>query len=107
MAVRGLPRAARNGRSTAEASERAGTITLASLRRAAAALDADFVYAIVPRKSLRQTISIRARELAHQRIAPVAHSMRLEAQGLSERELQDQVDELARDLERRPRELWR
>lgn len=90
-----------------EASERAGTITLASLRRAAAALDADFVYAIVPRKSLRQTISIRARELAHQRIAPVAHSMRLEAQGLSERELQDQVDELARDLERRPRELWR
>jgi|SRR5271155_5032225 len=90
-----------------EASERAGTITLASLRRAAAALDADFVYAIVPRKSLRQTISTRARELAHQRIAPVAHSMRLEAQGLSERELQDQVDELARDLERRPRELWR
>jgi predicted DNA-binding mobile mystery protein A len=90
-----------------EGSERAGTITLASLRRAAAALDADFVYAIVPRKSLRQTICTRARELAQQRIAPVAQSMRLEAQGLSERELQDQVDELARDLERRPRELWR
>lgn len=90
-----------------EGSERAGTITLASLRRAAAALDADFVYAIVPRKSLRATLSARARELAQQRIAPVAHSMRLEAQGLSDRELQDQVEELARELERRPRELWR
>jgi predicted DNA-binding mobile mystery protein A len=90
-----------------EGSERAGTITLASLRRAAAALDADFVYAIVPRKGLRETLSARARELAQQRIAPVAHSMRLEAQGLSDRELKDQVEELARELERRPRELWR
>jgi predicted DNA-binding mobile mystery protein A len=90
-----------------EGSERAGTITLASLQRAAAALDADFVYAIVPRKGLRQTLSARARELARQRIAPVAHSMRLEAQGLSRQELQDQVEELARELERRPRELWR
>jgi predicted DNA-binding mobile mystery protein A len=90
-----------------EGSERAGTITLASLRRAAAALDADFVYAIVPRKGLRETLSARARELAQQRIAPVAHSMRLEAQGLSDRELKDQVEELAQELERRPRELWR
>jgi predicted DNA-binding mobile mystery protein A len=90
-----------------EGSERAGTITLASLRRAAAALDADFVYAIVPRKGLRETLSARAREVAQQRIAPVAHSMRLEAQGLSDRELQDQVEDLARELERRPRELWR
>jgi predicted DNA-binding mobile mystery protein A len=90
-----------------EGSERAGTITLASLRRAAAALDADFVYAIVPRKSLRETISARARELAQKRVAPVAHSMRLEAQGLSDRELENQIEELARELERRPRELWR
>src|ERR1700686_5339737 len=36
-----------------ESSERAGTITLASLRRAADALDAQFVYALVPRKSPR------------------------------------------------------
>jgi len=33
--------------------------------------------------------------------------MRLEAQGLSDRELKEQLEELARDLERRPRELWR
>jgi predicted DNA-binding mobile mystery protein A len=90
-----------------ERSEKAGTITLASLRRAAAALDADLVYAIVPRGRLRDAISARARQLARERIAPVAHSMRLEAQGLSEAEIAEQVDELARDLERRPRDLWR
>jgi predicted DNA-binding mobile mystery protein A len=90
-----------------ERSEKAGTITLASLRRAAAALDADLVYAIVPRRRLRDAISVRARQLARERIAPVAHSMRLEAQGLSEAEIAEQVDELARDLERRPRDLWR
>lgn len=90
-----------------EDSERAGTISIASLRRAANALDADFVYAVVPRKNLRETIAARARQLAKERVAPIAHSMRLEAQGLSEKELSEQVEELARDLERRPRELWR
>ncbi len=90
-----------------ENSERAGTITLASLRRAAEALDADLVYAIVPRRKLRDTITKRAREVAKERIAPVAHSMSLEAQGLSASEIEEQIDELARDLERRPRELWR
>ena len=90
-----------------ESSEKAGTITINSLRRAAAALDADFVYAIVPRKSLRSTIATRARELARERVAPIAHTMRLEAQGLSDRQIADQIEELARDLERRPRDLWR
>jgi predicted DNA-binding mobile mystery protein A len=90
-----------------EESEKSGTITLASLRRAAAALDADFVYAIVPRRNLRTTISARARALARERIASVAHSMRLETQGLSDKEIDEQVAELALDLERRPRQLWR
>jgi predicted DNA-binding mobile mystery protein A len=90
-----------------ENSERAGTVTLASLRRAADALDADLVYAIVPRKNLRDTISARAREIAEKRIVPVAHTMRLEAQGLSDEQIEEQIEELARDLERRPRELWR
>lgn len=91
-----------------ENSERAGTVTLASLRRAAEALDADLVYAIVPRKKLRDTVSARAAlETAQKRIASVAHSMRLEAQGLSDKQLEEQVEELARDLEHRPRELWR
>jgi predicted DNA-binding mobile mystery protein A len=90
-----------------EKNERAGAITLASLRRAAEALDAELFYAIIPRKPLRQTIAERAKDLARKRVAPVAHSMQLEAQGLADNELQERIDELALELERNPRELWR
>ena len=90
-----------------EANEKVETITLASLRRVASALDAELVYAIVPRKSLRQTITQQARKVAADRIAPVAHSMKLESQGLAAQELQERIEELARELERRPRDLWR
>jgi predicted DNA-binding mobile mystery protein A len=90
-----------------EENEKTETITLASLRRVAAALDAELVYAIVPRKNLRESITTRARELAAVRVAPIAQSMKLEAQGLPDNELKVRIEELARELERRPRELWR
>ena len=90
-----------------EENEKLGTITLGSLRRAAEALDAELIYAVIPRKNLRDTISERARELAKERIAPVAQSMQLEAQGISDQELSERITELARELEQRPRELWR
>ncbi|MDR5727609.1 MAG: mobile mystery protein A [Terriglobia bacterium] len=90
-----------------EKNERAGAITLASLRRAAEALDAELFYAIIPRKPLRETIAERAKEVAQKRVAPVAHSMQLEAQGLTDNELQERITELAFELERNPRELWR
>jgi predicted DNA-binding mobile mystery protein A len=87
--------------------ERNGTITLATLRRAAEALDADLVYAIVPRKNLREMVSARARDVAHQRMAPISKSMALEEQGLSPAQVERQIDELARELERKPNTLWR
>jgi len=90
-----------------EANEKTETITLASLRRVAAALDAELVYAIVPRKNLRESINARAREVAAKRVAPIAQSMKLESQGLGDSELRERIEELARELERRPRELWR
>jgi predicted DNA-binding mobile mystery protein A len=90
-----------------ERNERAGTITLQTLKRAAEAMDADFVYAIVPRKSLRETVAARARQVAEQRIAPIAKSMALEEQGLSKSQIQRQIDELAHELEMRPDRLWR
>jgi predicted DNA-binding mobile mystery protein A len=90
-----------------EKNEKAETITLASLRRVAAALDAELVYAIVPKKNLRESITTRAREVAAKRVASVAQSMKLESQGLADDALQGRIEELARELERRPRELWR
>jgi predicted DNA-binding mobile mystery protein A len=90
-----------------EKGEVSGSITLSSLRRAADALDAELVYAIVPRKAVREVIRLRAREIARSRVAPIAKSMQLEAQGLTVEQLEQQVEALARDLEARPRELWR
>lgn len=90
-----------------EANEKNETITLSSLRRVASALDAELVYAIVPRKNLRETITQQAHKIAAERIAPVAQSMKLESQGLTDKELQERIEELARELERRPRDLWR
>lgn len=90
-----------------EKNERVGAITLASLRRAAEAFDAELFYAIIPRKTLRQTISDQAVKLAREQVAPVERSMQLEAQGLTDNELHERIMELARELERHPRDLWR
>jgi predicted DNA-binding mobile mystery protein A len=90
-----------------EKGELSGSITLASLRRVAAALDADFVYALVPRKSIGETVRTRAQEVARARVTPVAKSMQLEAQGLTAQQLERRVQDLALELENRPRELWR
>jgi predicted DNA-binding mobile mystery protein A len=90
-----------------EGNERAGTITLQTLRRAAEAIDADFVYAIIPRRSLREMIASRAQEVARQRLSPIVKSMALEEQGLTRAQIDRQVDELARELERKPEMLWR
>ena len=90
-----------------ERNERAGSITLQTLKRAADALDAEFVYAIIPRTTLRSAILARARELAESRIAPIAKSMALEEQGLTKSEIARQIDELTRELMAKPESLWR
>ncbi len=91
-----------------ERSEEAGKISLHSLRRVAEALDCRVVYAVVPNKPLAQMQRERALALADTLIRPVAHSMKLEAQGVSETETQRQRNELADDLMRgSPRKLWR
>jgi hypothetical protein len=82
-------------------------VTLDSLRRAAHALDADLVYALVPRKPLRAMISARARAVAEERLGAVAQSMAMGGQSLSAQQFKSQLGELAGVLENKPRELWR
>jgi predicted DNA-binding mobile mystery protein A len=90
-----------------ERNERSGKVTLETLRRAARALDADFVYAIVPRKPLRETISARARALAAERFGPISHSMTMEDQGLTKEQSERRIAALAEKLEANPSDLWR
>lgn len=90
-----------------EKGERAGTVSLNTLRKVANALDCELVYALVPRKDLEQMLTARARAVARRRLATVTHSMRLEAQAPSRKQTKRQFEQLTKELlEERPRELW-
>ncbi|MBI4923889.1 MAG: mobile mystery protein A [Devosia nanyangense] len=85
-----------------EASEAGGTITLNSLRKAAAALNCRLVYAIVPdATSLEDMVNERAREIALSDLSRVVQTMRLEDQESApdtlEARLNDQIAEHVRD----------
>lgn len=61
-----------------EQSEAAGRIQLDSLRRVAAALDCDVVYALVPRRPLQEMVEARRLLVAGREYARAAHSIALE-----------------------------
>lgn len=88
----------------AERSEREGTIRIATLRRFAEAMDCRLVYALVPNRTLEDTVRERARALARAELARVDRTMSLEAQDVAISD--ERVDELARRLVDRAG-LWR
>ena len=100
----GLPR---QGVLALEQREASGAVSLKTLREAAAALDAEVVYAIVPRASLRQMLEQQARRRAGEELSLLAQAMPLEPQ-------RGQGDESEAALRRRtaewllarPRALW-
>jgi predicted DNA-binding mobile mystery protein A len=77
------------------------------MRQAAEAMDCVFLYAIVPRSTLEETVRVQARKVAEARSQRVSHTMLLEAQNLSSEEqrasLDAAVEELVREM---PKELW-
>jgi predicted DNA-binding mobile mystery protein A len=87
-----------------EQSEAKGTIELATLRRAAEALDCTLVYALVPNKPLEQTVRERARLFARRRLEPIEHSMALEDQKVQSNETGALIDEILRETN--PRRFW-
>ena len=74
----------------AEADER---ISLAQLRKLAAALDCELIYGLVPRQPLTEVVQARADTLARAEVMGVAHSMALEDQRPSEGYIEHQVAE--------------
>lgn len=91
-----------------ETSEADDTISLASLRRTAEALGCELHYALVPRRSLADTLAARATELAAQRLAAVSHTMALEAQSTSRESVEAQTRaDAERLLAGSRRVLWR
>ena len=120
MSVRDLGRRMGIGPSSVtrlEQREREGAITLTALRKAAAGLDCDVVYAFVPRAEsvgdtdsndlLDAVIMKHARSAAREDVERVGKTMALEDQGISPASLSAQIDERAARLAADPRLLWR
>ncbi len=87
-----------------ERSEEKGSIELATLRRAAEALNCSLVYALVPNQPLEMTIRGRARALLRRRLDPIEHTMLLEAQDTEGPVTERQVDDII--LETSPGRFW-
>jgi predicted DNA-binding mobile mystery protein A len=91
-----------------EISEAEDSITLGSLRRVAEALGCELQYALVPKKTIAQTLDEQAKKVARERMAAIAHSMALEAQSTSKEALETQTKEMSTSLRQGSRrELWR
>jgi predicted DNA-binding mobile mystery protein A len=90
-----------------EQDELSGVVSLKTMRQAAEAMDCVFVYVIVPRTSLEDTVRAQACKVAEARMQRVSHSMLLEAQNLSAEEQRASLDAAIEELMRQmPRELW-
>lgn len=90
-----------------ETNEMSGSITMASLQKAAEALGCDLRYVLVPKASLKAMIDQQALRRAEQKLSRVNQSQALEASALDSANLQDAIADLAKELEvRRPTDLW-
>ncbi len=90
-----------------EKNEAKGAITLATLRRAAEALDCTLVYALVPNQSLEAMVKEAAASAAQKELAASFHTMELEGQGLRAADKREMVEELAAEIAKvGGRRLW-
>jgi predicted DNA-binding mobile mystery protein A len=91
-----------------ETSEADDTISLATLRRAAEALDCELRYALVPRQLPGGNAGNTCRRLARNQMAAISHTMALEAQSTPPETVESQTRALAESLLKGSRRaLWR
>lgn len=90
-----------------EQREARGAIALETLERAAAAMGCRVVYAVVPETSLEEMVVERSRQAARRLMGRVTHTMALESQQPDADVLEEQVEELAKELREKARpEVW-
>lgn len=90
-----------------EKSEARESISLASLRQAAEAMDCVLVYAIVPKEPIDDILRARATEVAELQLARASHTMALENQSLSGADQRAERERLIDELLRGPTtRLW-
>lgn len=81
-----------------EHAELHGGITIGKLGEVAEALDCTLVYALVPKSTLEQTVTTRARAVAADVLGYAARTMALEAQDIEDDRQSEAVDRYAQQL---------
>jgi len=90
-----------------EKNEAEGKATLESMNKLASALNCQFVYALIPHASLKDSVDQQAVKVATQHVLGTARSMSLEDQGTSDAQSQLQIRMIADDLKTRmPGSMW-
>ncbi len=97
----------RNAIYQAERNERDGAITIAQMRKLAEAMEAEFVYAVVPKGSVEDVIRAQALRKAETRVLRASAHMALESQSLPSEQTRQRIDRMAEELVRdMPRDFW-
>lgn len=81
-----------------EKNEVRGALTLETISRVAQALNCTFIYAIVPNTSLEAMVIEQAQKKVAERLARVDHTMKLEAQELSDAEIVAERERIVNEL---------
>lgn len=90
-----------------EMSEVRKTATIATMEKIARALDCTFVYGLVPKTTLGQTLTSRITEVARQKVLGSARSMALENQAIPDAQTRKQIELLADEIMATlPRYIW-
>lgn len=98
----------RNKVSILERREAEGEITINQLKEMANALNADLVYAVVPRDSIQKMITNRAKEIATSLIVMSNQNMFLEAQQISVEKQKEAIERTADEIKKiGGRALWK
>ncbi len=89
-----------------EQDEITGSLTLKTMNRVADKLDCVFVYGLVPRTSLDNTVRKQASIVAQSRMNRLMHTMNLEAQGLSSQNAEKAFNNMVDEMIDTPSMLW-
>jgi predicted DNA-binding mobile mystery protein A len=93
--------------SKAEHDEPRGSVTLKTMQTMAEAMDCRFVYAVVPKQQVEAVIERRAIARARARVNAASTHMALEAQSLSEEQLDIEIERLAKEyMKKMPSDFW-
>ncbi|MEX2595459.1 MAG: mobile mystery protein A [Salibacteraceae bacterium] len=90
-----------------EQAEVNGNVKLSTLKKMADGLGVKFVYGFIPEQDLEKIVHEQARKIAEKRLSRVHHSMKLEHQGVTDKEYEEALNDLTEEIMvEEPKNFW-